>query len=212
MKKMIFSFACVLFTVFAMAQKPAYFEAMGKALARFGSVGDKVGFQQVANQFGMIAKAEPAEWLPVYYQAQCYVLMSFMTTDAAEKDQLLDVAEPMVNRLLELAPNESEVYSMQAFYYSGRLVVNPVERGQKFGALSNQAIGKALVLEPNNPRARMMQLQMQVGSAPFMGLDPKSYCPQIRELQARWDDYQPKSPIYPSWGKAQVETMAKACE
>lgn len=212
MKKMILSFACVLFTVLAMAQKPAYFEAMGKALGQLGAVQDKAGFQQVANQFGLIAKAEPAEWLPLYYQTQCYILMSFMSTEGSEKDQLLDVAEPLVNRLLELAPNESEVYSLQAFYYTGRLVVNPMERGQKFGSLSGQAIGKALALEPTNPRARMMQLQMQVGSAPFMGVDPKSYCPQIKELLAQWDDYQPKSSLHPSWGKAQVAAMAKACE
>jgi hypothetical protein len=45
-----------------------------------------------------------------------------------------------------------------------------------------------------------------------MGQDPKSFCPQAKELLAAWDNYQLKSPIHPNWGKEQVEGIVKSCE
>jgi hypothetical protein len=161
----------------------------------------------------MIANAEKEEWLPLYYQAQCYILMSFIEqSDAAKKDSYLDVAEKLVDQLVEMVPTEAEVFVLQAFYYTGRLVVNPMERGQEYAGLVGQANGKALALDPTNPRAKMMKVQMDIGSAPYMGLDPKSFCPQAKELLASWDDFKPKSPIHPSWGKDQVEGIVKGCE
>jgi hypothetical protein len=111
-----------------------------------------------------------------------------------------------------MAPGEAEVYVLQAFYFTGRLVVNPMERGQEFSQLSGKATGKALALDPTNPRAKFMKIQMDMGSAPYMGLDAKSFCPQARELLASWDNFKLKSPLYPNWGKDQVEGIVKGCQ
>ena len=107
---------------------------------------------------------------------------------------------------------ETEIYVLQAFCYTARLVINPIERGQEYGLLSGDATGKALELDPSNPRAQLMKLQMEIGSARFMGQDPKSFCPQAKELWAKWDNFKPKSPIYPDWGKDQLEGIIKNCE
>lgn len=213
MKKITLILVVVFVSFLSKAQKPEYFQTMGETLGQFENCQNVADFQALGNKFQMIANAEQTEWLPLYYQAQCYILMSFIEqSDATKKDSYLDVAEKAIEKMIALAPNESEVYAEQAFYYTGRLVVNPMERGQKFGQLSGQAVGHALALDPTNPRAKMIKLQGDIGAAPFMGLDPKSFCPQAKELLADWDNFKPKSPIHPNWGKEQVQEIVKGCE
>lgn len=211
MKKIILFLAVVLVSLVSMAQKPEYYQAMGETLSQFAAVKSPADFQELANKFQVIANAEKSEWLPMYYHAQCYILMSFMEQDAAKKDGYLDVAEKSVNKLIEMVPTESEVFVLQGFYFVGRLVVNPMERGQEYSGLSGQAIGKALALDASNPRAQLMKIQMDMGSAPYMGQDPKSFCPKAKELLDSWDNFKPKSPIHPQWGKDQLEGVVKGC-
>jgi hypothetical protein len=212
MKKIVLSIAVVLFSLVAMAQKAEFYQAMGEALPQYGTCKSVADFQALGNKFEMIANVEKSEWLPLYYHAHCYILMSFMEQDATKKDGYLDVAEKSVKKLVEMVPNESEVFVLQSFLYTGRLVVNPMERGQEYSGLSGQAIGKALALDPTNPRAKMMKIQMDMGTARFFGTDPKSFCPQAKELLAKWDEFKPKSPLHPNWGKDQVEGIVKGCE
>ena len=213
MKKIILVLAVVLVSAVSMAQKPEYYQTMGETLSQYATCQTVADFQALGNKFQMIANAEKSEWLPLYYQAHCYILMSFIEqSDAAKKDSYLDVAEKLVDKLVEMEPTEAEVFVLQAFYLTGRLVVNPMERGQEYGGLVGQANGKALALDPTNPRAKMMKLQMDIGSAPYMGTDPKSFCPQAKELLTSWDNFKPKSPLHPNWGKDQVAGIVKGCE
>jgi len=212
MKKIILLIAVVLVSLVSMAQKPEYYQTMGETLPQYGTCKSVADFQALGNKFELIANVEKAEWLPLYYHAHCYILMSFMEQDVAKKDSYLDVAEKSVNKLIEMAPAEAEVFVLQAFFYTGRLVVNPMERGQKYGQLSGQAIGKALALDATNPRAKMMEIQMNMGTARFFGTDPNSFCPQAKDLLAKWDNFKTKSPLYPNWGKDQVAGIVKGCE
>jgi len=212
MKKNLLSIAFVLVNLFASAQKPEFIQSMGETLGQFATCRNVADFQALGNKFKMISEVENSEWLPLYYHAHCYIIMSFMEpTDAVKKDSYLDEAEKSIQKLITMVPTEVEVYALQSFYFTARLVVNPVERGQKFGGLAGQAIGKALALDPSNLRARLIKLQMDLGTARFFGQDPASFCPQAKELLASWDSFKPKSAIYPAWGKDQVEGIVKGC-
>jgi len=213
MKTILISLAFLFTALTGMTQSNEYFAAMGEALGQYANCKSVSDFQALGNRFGLIAGNEKAEWLPLYYQAHCYIIMSFMEpTDAKKKDEYLDVAEKAIEKMLALAPNESEAYTLQGFCYTARLVVNPMERGQKYSMLSGQSLGKALALDPNNPRAKVLKLQNEMGSAQFFGKDPKEFCPQATELLAGWDSYKLKSPLYPSWGKDQAERIVKGCK
>jgi hypothetical protein len=213
MKKIILSIAILLTTLAGMSQGKEYSAAMGEAIGQYASCKSIDDFQALGNRFGLIANAEKAEWLPLYYQAHCYIIMSFMEpTDAVKKDSYLDVAEKSITKMIELAPKESEVYALQSMLYSARLVVNPMERGQKYGALSGQAVGMALGLDANNPRAKFIKLRNDMGTAQFFGKDPKEFCPQASDLLANWDNYKAKSPLYPAWGKSQVAQIVAECK
>jgi hypothetical protein len=213
MKKIIISIAILLTALTGMSQSKEFAGAMGEALGQYANCKSVDDFQALGNRFGLIANAEKTEWLPLYYHAHCYIIMSFMEpTDAVKKDSYLDVAEKSITKMIELVPKESEVYALQSMLYSARLVVNPMERGQKFGALSGQAVGMALGLDANNPRAKFIKLRNDMGSAQFFGKDPKEFCPQASELLANWDNYKVKSPLYPAWGKNQVAEIVEDCK
>jgi hypothetical protein len=213
MKKTILSITIILTTLAGMSQSKEYYGAMGDALGQYANCKSINDFQSLGNRFNLIANAEKTEWLPLYYHAHCYIIMSFMEpTDVKKKDEYLDVAEKSITKMIELAPNEAEVYALQSMFFSARLVVNPMERGQKFGMLSGQAVGKALALESNNPRAKFIKLRNDMGAAQFYGKDPKEYCPQASELFETWDNYKIKSPLYPSWGKDQVGEIIAECK
>lgn len=213
MKKIVILLAVVMVTLVSVAQKTEYYQAMGETLGQFSTVGSAADMQALGNKFEMIAIAEKTEWLPFYYHAQCYILLSFMEQrDASKKDSYLDVAEKSIKKVLEMAPAEAEAFVLHSFLLTGRLVVNPIERGQKYTSLVNQAVAQALALDPANPRAKMLKIKMDMGSASFMGMDPHSFCPQAKELLTGWDNYKPKSSIHPNWGKEQVKEMVKGCQ
>jgi hypothetical protein len=213
MKKVILSIAVVLVSLASMAQKSEFYKTMGETLGQFAACKNVADFQALGNKFQMIANVEKGEWLPLYYHAHCYILMSFLEpTDATKKDSYLDVAEKSIAKLIEMAPGEAEIYVLQSFYFTGRLVVNPIERGQQYSGLAGQSTGKALAIDPTNPRAKLMKLRMDIGSASYMGLDQNSFCPQAKELLTTWDNFKPKSPLYPSWGKDQVVGIVKGCQ
>lgn len=212
MKKTTLIITAILIAATTFAGGVKYQKAMGEALAGFGTAENVEDYQNLGNKFMMIAQAEKNEWLPYYYHAQCYILMSFDNNETPEKkDEYLDVAEKSIVKMMELAPGESEAYVMQGLLYTARLMIDPMTRGQKYSSLSAQAIGTALGIEPENPRAQYMQLANEMGTAQFFGSDVAATCEKASTLYAVWDDYKIKSRIYPQWGKGQLEDLIKNC-
>lgn len=212
MKKAVLFLVSVCISLSTMGADEKYYQKMGETLAGFNACNSIESYQGLANQFRTIANVETKEWLPLYYEAQCYILMSFMdNSGATNKDAWLDQAESSIKKMLELAPQESEVYALKSFYHTGRLVVNPPQRAQTTAPTIDAAINKSLSLDPNNPRAKYMRLSNEIGTANFFGNDTTPFCQDAKELLEKWDTYELKSPIHPSWGKAQVEEIVKGC-
>jgi hypothetical protein len=195
-----------------MANNTAFNEAMKSALNQFKSSKSLTDFQNTANTFNRISSAANTEWLPSYYQAQCYIYMSFMDKDVINKDAYLDIAETSINRILELAPNNSEAYALQSFMYTGRLVVDPMTRGKEYTMLSMTSIKKSLAINPTNPRALYLELSNEIGMAGFFGSDTSVYCERIYALLENWDSFNKVTEMYPTWGKNQVEGLTSNCQ
>ena len=185
---------------------------MVSALNQFKASKSLSDFQNTANTFNRISSAANTEWLPSYYQAQCYIYMSFMDKDAGNKDAYLDLAESSINHILALTPNNSEAFALQSFMYTGRLVVDPMTRGKEYTMLSMSAIKKSLAINPTNPRALYLELSNEVGMASFFGTDKSVYCDRINALLENWDSYNQVADMHPSWGKGQVEGLTSNCQ
>ncbi len=213
MKTTILLFVTVLFLNSMTLTDEKYYQKMGETLQKFASATSVEDYQELANTFGTIASVDTAEWLPLYYETQCYILMSFVeSTDAGKKDAYLDRAKEPLERMLVLGPEESEVHALVAFYYTARMVVNPMERAQYTSSLIYASISRSLKLDPSNPRARYIRLSNEIGTAQFFGNDISPYCETARELLDSWDSYEVRSPIHPVWGKNQVLQILDACD
>lgn len=197
----------------AFANSNSYEKAMGEALKEMAESETVEDLQNVANQFQRIAKAAKDEWLPLYYHAQCNVLMGFRTSlEADDRDKYLDLAQNSIDEAIEIAPQESEIYALQSMLHTARLVIDPMSRGQKMMAASGQAIGQSLALNPENPRAQYLKLSNEVGQAQFFGKDPSAYCDRILALYKEWDELNVSETFYPKWGKAEVKGLMQNCK
>ena len=191
-----------------------YISAMQSSLMRYDSCQTAEDYRDLANRFAIIAQATEDSWYPSYYQVHCLILGNFNSReDEATRDQWLDVAQEVLDELKEQAPGEVEIQVLQGMLHTSRLVIDAPNRGQRYGALSAQALGMAIGMDPMNPRARYMMLSNERGTAAFFGKDLTPYCEQARELLNEWDDGQVnENPFHPSWGKAQTEAIANSCK
>jgi hypothetical protein len=212
MKRMTLLFATVLIATVAMGQNEKYYQKMGEALGQFAGCTSVEDFQNLANQFGVIAKVETEEWLPLYYEAHCYILMGFTgQLEADVQDSYLDKASASIDKMLDIAPDEAEVYVMKAFYHTGYLVVDPPARAMSTSPLISDALSRALSIESDNPRAQFLSISNEMGTASYFGSDTTPICKKAGQLLDSWDNYAIKSPIHPGWGKEETEGIVRGC-
>jgi hypothetical protein len=212
MKKTTLFLCTMLISSLVMGVDDKYYQKMGETLAEFGTCSSVEDFQNLANKFRVIASVEKEEWLPLYYEAQCYIMISFMGDLSAEqKDNYLEKASSIIEDMTELAPREAEIEILKAYYLTGSLVVNPPQRAMETTPLIHAAIARALTMEPDNPRALFLRISNEMGTASYFGEDTEPYCTQARELLQKWDNYSLKSPIHPNWGKDEIEGIVNSC-
>lgn len=215
MKKIIITALSLIFAIGLTAQtakNPMYYQKMGQALGQFGQAKTAEDFNAVSNQFLLISNVEKEEWLPLYYATHAKIVMSFMEPDATKKDAILDEASAWFDKLETIAATESEVYALKAMFYSARLSVDPMTRGQEYMMKSNAEAFKALNFDENNPRAQYMILANKVGFAKIFGSDISAECNDAKALLENWGKYEVRSRLHPSWGKEMVEGIASSCE
>ncbi len=212
MKRTSLLLAALLMASFALGQNEQYYQKMGETLSGFNTCKSVEDFQNLANKFRVIAQVEKEEWLPLYYEAQCYILIGFRGGLSAEdKDSYLGKAESIIEALNEMAPHEAEIKVIEALYLTGSLLVNPPQRAMSTTPMIHSALAKALALEPDNPRAQFLRISNEMGTASYFGEDTETYCAQARELLQNWDRYKLKSPIHPNWGKEDTQGIVNSC-
>lgn len=213
MKKTALFISAMLIATLLMGGNEKYHQKMAETINKFSTCSRTEDYQELANQFRVIANVENEEWLPLYYEARCYVIMGFMDHLSADvRDNYLVKAEESIEKMKKLAPNEAELYVMIAFNHTGYLLINPPQRAMQTTPLIHAAIGKALTIEPENPRAIFLRISNEMGTASFFGDDITPYCEEARQLLKNWDNYELKSSIYPSWGKSSAEGIVKQCD
>jgi len=212
MKILTLSIALIM-SLLTFGQDDMFTIKMKEALAIFDKCETPQDFEKVTINFEQIASVETTNWLPKYYEAMSYTLASYSEKqeNSTQKDLYLDEAEKVFEDLKSLAPEEAEVYALEGFYFTARLIVNPMARGMKYSSLSNKSIEKALVLDADNPRAKQLKIANAMGMAQFFGKDTKQECENANTLLNEWDNYKLRSDIHPSWGKNYLESIVKSC-
>lgn len=200
-------FSVVLLSV--SGQESRYEQAMLQALEKMNNAGDKSAFIEAANTFERISQTEKNEWLTLYHASFCYVSIGHLEQDVSKKDPWFDKAQQFLDRAFEIAPQESELFVLQAFIYPGRMVVDPMGRGVEFMGKMNAALDKAIQLNPENPRSYYLKAITLVNMPEAFGGGPAVAKPIFETAKQKFDQFKPKSPIWPDWGKEMNEAELK---
>ena len=206
MKKIITTIA--LFVV-AIANAQGQFEqGMGKAFQLWGEGKNT----EASAMFERIAAAEPNSWLPNYYVALINTTTAFGTKEKEQMDSLLTKAQNTLDVELIKTPNNSELIVLQALIHTAWVVYDPMTNGQKLSGTILELYGKAIVLDPNNPRAVAGKAEYEIGGAKFWRTDTKPMCAQIEKAIGLFATFKPETPFSPKWGLERAEEAFKNCK
>ncbi len=197
---------------FGFANDNKYAETMQKNIHTIYTAQTIEELQAVANTFERIGSTEKTKWEPYYYASFGYIMMANREKDGVKKDAYLDLAATALNKAKEIVPNESEVIALEGFNYMIRLTVDPASRGQQYSGLSMASFGKAMALNPENPRALAFMAQMQYGTAQFFGSSTDEACATLAKSLEKFSTFKSDNPLAPVWGKEMAEGMKKDCK
>ncbi len=210
---MILSFLLAFVACPILADGTKYAETMSKAIGQVYKAKSPEEIQQAVNTLERIGNAEKTKWEPYYYAAFGYVMMANQQGDGTKKDALLDQAVSQLQKASVIRPNDSEIVTMEGFVSTIRLTVDPATRGQQYSAAAMQSFGRALGLDPENPRAMGLMAQMQFGTARFFSSSTDEACATAKKARALFATANSSADsLAPAWGKGMVEGMLANCK
>lgn len=208
--KTIFAILLTGMILLSNASENKYQQAMSKAIEKLKYASETPAYLEAANQFERISDNEQKKWLPLYYGAQCYIIVSFNESDPDKTDALLDKAQGFLDKAKQLSPNNSELCALQAFLYPSRITVDPMGRGMEYVGKMNQAIDEAIRLSPENPRPYYLRAITVLNMPENFGGGAKEAKPIFETAQQKFNAFEPATALSPNWGKEQNEAeMAK---
>ena len=189
-----------------------YLEVMQKNIQAVYNAQSVEELQQVVNTFERIGGVEKTKWEPHYYSAFGYIMMANREKEGAKKDSYLDLAMGAIEKAKAIVQEESEVIALEGFAHMIRVTVDPGSRGPQFASLAMQSFGKAVALDPENPRALSLMAQMQYGTAQFFGSSTAEACDTITKSLQKFDTFKSDNPLAPRWGKGMAEGLKSQCK
>jgi hypothetical protein len=201
MKNTYLFFAMMVLSLPGFAQGNRYQEAMLSNLESLGKASGPDEYTQCANRFERIATAEKSLWMPYYYASYSLVVMSFDEADGGKKDLILDRAQELLDKALDLEPDESELQVLQAFLYPSRILVDPMSRGMQYMELIFSTLEKAKTLNPDNPRIYFLEGVNKANLPPAMGGGPEEARPLLELSLAKFEAFTIEDPLWPNWGE-----------
>ncbi|MEC7755214.1 MULTISPECIES: hypothetical protein [Roseivirga] len=212
MKKIILIIGLVVATVALKAQnQQAYQQAMGKGLGQLATAQTLEELQAVAAHFERIAAAMPDQWHPHYYAALANINASFRVEGVAEKDKYTQKAQAFIDAADKASPDNSEVVALQGYKYMIELSADPANRGQSLSQKAMRYFGKALQIDPKNPRANIFLAQMEMGMAQFFGSSTEKACGQASQALKLFESSGSAQSFDPAWGKEVAEEIVSQC-
>lgn len=211
MKNLVATLFLIFATVCSLsAQDGAYEKAMKKALAEMEAAQSPDAMLAAANTFERIGQKATDEYLPSYYAALNLLNYNWTLQDPGARDEVIDNAMSHIKKAQELSPENAEVEVLYGYALMAKMTVDPMNRGQSYSPQIMQSFGKAMAMDPTNPRAKIMMAQMELGTAQFMGTESTKACGLAREgadLLAKED----VKGFEPSWGMESANQILQSC-
>jgi hypothetical protein len=212
MKTMFFILLSLVIVTQGVAQNEKFTKAMTTNIALFDSTKTADEMLAVSASFERIGDAEKTQWLPYYYASLSQVIYAFMKNDMSNNDAYATKAEQLLTKADAMQPNNSEISVVKAMIATLRMLVNPQQRWQQYGAVIQQEIDKAKKQDPTNPRPYYLQGQNLRNTPEQFGGGCNTAKPLLEEAVKKFEAFKPASTIAPNWGKSLTEQTLAGCK
>ena len=212
MRKAAILLAITLISLPAISQGKKYQKGMQAAIKEMNKANTPEAWVKCAASFEEFAEAHPDQWIPLYYASYMHIIVNFEEEDPAVKDKHLEKAIALLNKARELAPEQSELQTLQAFYFIGMMSVDPETRGPEYYQDVAWTLSNARETDPKNPRAAYLDAVMTLNMPDFLGGGPEPAKPMFLEAQKLFEGFQNDDPLWPSWGADLVAEELKNLE
>jgi hypothetical protein len=154
-----------------------------------------------ANKLTLIAKKWPNEGITNYYAALSKAQLSYMLTDAAQRDALVDESEEFLKMAVSAWGKETdETHVLRAQIASARMAVDGQKRWQKYGKIFNDELDAAKEINANNPRIFLLRGQSKFWTPKMFGGGKKASKPYFEKAIALFATQPANDWTAPSWG------------
>jgi hypothetical protein len=214
MKKFIFFLlAAVSLQMTAFSQSDKYVAAMKKNLSLFDSAKTVEDYTKMANTFERIGDAEKTQWLPYYYAGLALSSAGWIET-FKDKDANAERINKFCDKAESIATadaDKAEILSVRNMAATQQMLVDPSTRFMSYGIAANQALEKALKLDPSNPRLYYLKGMSLFGTPVNYGGGKDKAKPVFEKAVQLYKEAKPKE-LYPRWGQKQAEDMIVQCQ
>ncbi len=206
--KTIITLLLVAITSTAFSSK--YEEVMKSNIEKLYTLNSTTELQTLANQFERIGNAEPEKWLPNYYAAYCFIRSTFFDdTNADAKQEQLDKAQQIIDKLMKTFDDESEIHTLQALLY--QLRITDMASGAKYSQKAASAIASAEKLNPENPRVYYLRGSNTFHTPKFFGGGAENAKPDLEKAAEMFEHQKSSDSLMPAWGPEHNKQLLEQC-
>ena len=190
------------------AQSPNHNKALESAVMQFNQTNSPSSYTQLYLQFEQLYSVDKTNWLIPYYAGMTKALMCLLKM--GERDALANDALLWITRAKSIVVND-EIYCAESLAYTAKLSVNPPLRWFTYEGKIKNALSMAKKLNPNNPRAYILEANIQHKLPYLFGGGCKSAKPLIQKAEWCLNNQTKVNSIEPSWGIQSLVKLKKAC-
>jgi len=190
------------------AQTSNHTKALESAVIQFNKTNSPSSYIQLFQQFEQLYAVDKTNWLIPYYAGMTKSIMCLLKM--GDKDALANDALLWVGRAKSIMAND-EVYCAESLAYTAKMSVNPLLRWLTYEGKIKKALNFAKKLNPNNPRAYVLEANIQQKIPYIFGGGCKSVKPLIQKAELCFNAQAKPISVQPSWGFQSLVQLKKAC-
>jgi hypothetical protein len=190
------------------AQSPNQAKVLESAVLQFNQANNPNSYKQLYLQFEQLYSVDKTNWLIPYYAGMTKSIMCLLKM--GDRDALANDALLWVARAKAIEVND-EIYCAESLAYTAKMSVNPALRWFTYEGKIKNTLSLAKKLNPSNPRAYILEANIQQKLPFIFGGGCKSAKPLIQKAELFISNQNRANSIEPSWGIQSLVKLKKAC-
>jgi hypothetical protein len=183
-------------------------KALESAVIQFNQTNTPSSYTQLYLQFEKLYSVDKTNWLIPYYAGMTKSLMCLLKM--GDRDALANDALIWLAKAKSIEVND-EIYCAESLAYTAKMSVNPTLRWFTYEGKIKNSLSLAKKLNPNNPRAYILEANIQQKLPFIFGGGCKSAKPLIQKAELFFSTQTKANSIEPSWGIQSLVKLKKAC-